>query len=259
MDNVEWITLAKAIATLSPHYGEMGAKKLILQRTRDGLLKRRIARLKTEDFKTCSPDFENFARQLSDKCELEPIFDAGGYVWEYKGDFETKETENGDHWIVGSQNFAQVQKSWYTTQNKRVVNQTYADWEISEFKHACLTWPELGNIEYYSIRKIHAIGIEVEAEFVERLVPTNLAIKTVNNPPNRMTKYDWGAAMSHLIAMAEIDGFVSDPHAHGVQAFVEKTMADWFDVNANQQPSEAMIRTYAAKVIQAMKAYRSKG
>lgn len=259
MDNVEWITLAKAIAILSPHYGEIGAKKLILQRTRVGLLKRRIARLITEDFKTSSPDFENFAQQLRDKCELEPIFDAGGYVWNYKGDFETKETDNGDHWIVGIHGFVESQKSWITTQNKRVVNQSFADWEISEFKHACLSWPEPEHVEHYSIRTIHAIGIEVEGEFVERLVPANLAIKTVGNPPDRTTKYDWGAAMSHLIAIAEIDSLVSDPHAHGAQAFVEKTMADWFEVNANQQPSEAMIRTYAAKVIQAMKAYRSKG
>jgi hypothetical protein len=263
MDKHEWITLAQAIVIIAPHYGETVAKELILRRTRAKLIKRRVARLKVENFKTSAPEFEDYAKQLIEKCEIAPIFEATGHYWKYGEDFEAKETENSDHWSIDMPFFADSQKVWITRKNERVVNQYYADWEISEFKHACLSWPELdhefGDSENYSIRTMHAIGIEVEAEFVERLVPNNLTFETIGSQPSRNTKYDWGAAMSHLIAMAEIDGLVSDPHAHGAQAIVERAMADWFATNANQLPSEAMVRTYAAKVIQAMKAYRTKG
>jgi hypothetical protein len=259
VDDVKWITLAEAVIILAPHYGEIGAKKLILQRIRADLIKKQVSRLKVVNFTTCAPEFDNFAQQLKEKCEIEPIFEAGGYSWDYGGDFETKETDSDDHWLIGLQSFAESQKSWITTKNARVVNQFYGDWELSEFKHACLSWPEPGYIENYSIRKMHAIGIEVEAAFVERLVPANFAHKTIGSSPNRNTKYDWGAAMAHLVAIAEIDGLVSDPDAHGVQSRVEKTMADWFALNTYQQPSEAAIRVYAARVIQAIKGYRSKG
>ena len=259
MDDVRWITLGQAVAILAPKYGEIEAKSLILERARDNLLKKRIARLKLQGFKTSVSEFEVYARQLRENCEIEPIFDAGGYALEFDGDFEINTTENAAHYFAGFSAFADSNKSWVTTQYEHAVNQYYADWEISEFKYACLSHPQLGHFENYSIRTMHAIGIEVEAEFVERLVPVNLAFNSTVSVSNRVSKYDWGAAMSHLVAIAEFDSLVSDANAHGAQAEVEKTMADWFSLNSEQQPSEAAIRNYAAKVMTAVKAFRTKG
>jgi hypothetical protein len=133
----------------------------------------------------------------------------------------------------------------------------YANWSSGDFASSQI-WSDTFDQRRKSRYVIWAIDVKVDRELMARF-NNNFVQGSEIKPVERASKYDWMASLYYLIAAAEIDGLVSDPHVHGAQAHVERTIADWFAENANQQPSEAMVRTYAAKVIQVMKSYRSKG
>ncbi len=133
----------------------------------------------------------------------------------------------------------------------------YANWLSGDFASSSAWSDPFGDAEE-SRYIIWAIDVRVNSDLIARF--NNNFVKQVDNKPvDRISKHDWIASLNHLIAISEIDSLVSDPHAHGAQACVERAMADWFAINASQIPSEAMIRSYAAKVIKAMKAYQTKG
>jgi hypothetical protein len=94
----------------------------------------------------------------------------------------------------------------------------------------------------------HAVVSRVNAQFEE--APVKKAA--------RPTKYDWNGALLNLIAVAEIEALAPDPEKPGAQARIESVIADWFASNSDQVPSEAAIRPYASRVLEAIKAQGNK-
>ena len=132
----------------------------------------------------------------------------------------------------------------------------YANWRSGDFASSRI-WSDPFKHQSDSRYVIWAINVKVDCNLM-RHFNNNFVQNAEIKSAERLSKYDWIASLQYLIAVAEIDGLVSDPNAHGAQASVEKKLADWFAVNAGKQPSEASIRPYAAKVVQAVRDYGNK-
>lgn len=125
----------------------------------------------------------------------------------------------------------------------------FANWQRAEFACAETTFFRVefpapaGTVTFYNVQ-----FAQIDVDAIAPLQPNSE--KPVRT--GRSTKYDWTAAMVHLVGVAELDGLVSDPQAHGALADVEKRIANWFSENSTEQPSEAAIRPYARQVLDAI-------
>lgn len=62
-----------------------------------------------------------------------------------------------------------------------MIKQTRSNWDLGEFELAVLTWPNSLH-STYNLRKLHLIGVEVESDFILRLIPDESLTKSVLQP-----------------------------------------------------------------------------
>lgn len=253
-DAPQWIPIAEAVALLEPHYAAAEAKSLIIKRISDDTIKIRIARLITSSFRSEDDSFEKHAIQLKNNCEERPIFYDNGHVFVYHGEYDDKSIDYSENSFSAYGPYDESNRNWITIHRSRNFHQYYADWELSEFKSASLSWPSPEFADYFLLRTSHAIGIDVEAEFVRRLIPISSASKTKRiDESDPVWKYDWLGAFAHVAATCRFDDVIGDVMARGALAEIEDILKGWFAVKPTGEPSEAAIRSKAQVLLSAMK------
>lgn len=112
----------------------------------------------------------------------------------------------------------------------------YANWRSGDFASSRI-WSDPFNNEPDSRCVIWAVDVKVDCDLMRRFNSSFVQTAEVK-AVERFSKYDWIASLQYLIAVAEIDGLVSDPNAHGAQAIVEKnwqTGLPYMPVNSPQR------------------------
>ena len=71
--------------------------------------------------------------------------------------------------------------------------------------------------------------------------------------PGRRREYDWDGALLHLIGQAEKNSIAPNPDAHGAQADIKRTLADWFSANGGKVPADSQLQALAKRALEAIR------
>lgn len=102
-------------------------------------------------------------------------------------------------------------------------------------------------------------GMCFQLSAIEMLLPTEqltsgsrmvVARTDQGRPLGRPAKWDWDAALAHIVALAnKPDGLPDGP---GAQARIEELIAEWFIERSGDAPAISQIRTRAQKIVRSM-------
>jgi hypothetical protein len=127
--------------------------------------------------------------------------------------------------------------------------QDHAFWDAEEHLGSSFPKPDF---------KVDLRGLCFHWEEVEMMQPSHelyagkqSLIATSRANVGRPRKWDWDGALTHLLSVAQHpDGLPTGP---GAQASIENLISEWFVQSTGETPTSSQLRSYAQKVMQALK------
>jgi len=98
--------------------------------------------------------------------------------------------------------------------------------------------------------ELNAVEMLLPTERIMPQLPLLVARGDQGGSLGRPRKWDWDAALAHIVALAnKPDGL---PTGHGAQARIEELLTQWFLDQAGDSPATSQIRTRAQKIVRSL-------